>query len=656
MKSILLGLGMLCACLMGYTQENPLPKLDVGLFLTDHKQIDTSAHAIVIYEHGRTDLEYSESDRGMRVVHSTYVRIKILDKEGANAANVTIPLYKYGSDMEYVREIQGKTINFENGKLITDELKKEAIFTEKASQYNQLVKFTLPNIKDNSIIEYSYRLYSPAIRTYRTWYFQSEFPKIHSEYVSIIPATFDYNINLKGFLSLADRKSEVLHKHFLLNGVRQDCSKFTYTMKDIPAFKEEDYMLAPINYISSINYELRTYLDPNGPHTNFSKKWSDIDQDLMQDKEFGGQIKNKSAFKDILPEIIGNKESALDKAKAIYYYIQKNIVWNHIIGKFAEVGIKKALETKKGNIGDINFSLIAALNAAEIEAFPVIISTRQNGMPNYLYPSMSDFNAVICLAKIDGKDYLLDASKKFLPFGELSIESINDRGRVIYSKNQSDWIDLKNVVPAKKSINILGQLDSTGKITGTIRVLYSGLDALFKRREIDKYNSFEEYEEGIMEKISSMRVLGVKVENLENLDKDFIETLSFEMDLRDNYKEANFLLNPTFYERTTKNPFKLEERTYHVDLGAPQLESFNISISLPKGFVNSSKPKDTSMALPEGTAKYIFKSLVNEDLLMVQQSIALNKAIYNQEEYFHLKEFFARIIQQQMTDFQFKKI
>lgn len=656
MKSMLLGLCMVCVCLLGNAQDNPLPKLDLALFSTDHKQNDTSAHAIVLFEHGRTELEYSESDRALMVVHNVHVRIKILDKEGASSANINIPLYKYGSDMEYVRDLKGRTHNFENGKLVTDDLKKEAIFTDKASQYRHELKFTLPNIKDNSIIEYSYRLSSPGVRTFRTWYFQSDLPKLHSEYVAVIPATFVYNTNLKGYLPLSDQKSTVLNKHFLLGGDRQDCSKMTYIMKDVPAFKEEDYMLAPINYISSINYELRTYLDPTGPHTNYAKNWSDIDQDLMLEKEFGGQIKNKGAFKDIMPGILASKENKLDKAKAIYYYIQKNITFNNVLGKFAEQGIKKALETKKGNIADINLGLVAGLNAADIEAYPVIISTRNNGIPNFLFPAMTDFNAVICMAKIDGKDYLLDASEKFLPFGELPMSSINDRGRVIFSRSNSDWVPLKNEISSRKQYNILGKLDSTGKITGTIRIQYSGLDALYKRNEIDSYNSFEEYEEKQMEKVTSLRLLSSKVENIDDMEKPLVEQLEFEMDLRENFRPDAILLNPIIYERMSKNPFKLDERNYHVDFGAPRSETYNINISIPTGYTISNKPKDSAMSLPESTAKYTFRSLYDNNILMLQQTTMLNKAIFTPEEYFHLKEFFSRIIQQQMTDFQFKKI
>ena len=67
-------------------------------------------------------------------------------------------------------------------------------------------------------------------------------------------------------------------------------------------------------------------------------------------------------------------------------------------------------------MADINLGLVSALNLADIEAYPVIISTRSNGIPNIIHPVITDFNAVIVSAKIDGKDYLLDASDKNLPF------------------------------------------------------------------------------------------------------------------------------------------------------------------------------------------------------------------------------------------------
>src|SRR5690606_2237874 len=105
----------------------------------------------------------------------------------------------------------------------------------------------------------------------------------------------------------------------------------------------------------------RTYHDPNGLLKNFTRTWKDIDMELLNDKEFGGQIKNKSVYSKILPTIIHKDSSKIQQAKAIYSYIQKNITWNKNLGKYAEKGIKDALQDKKGNMADINLGLVSAL-------------------------------------------------------------------------------------------------------------------------------------------------------------------------------------------------------------------------------------------------------------------------------------------------------
>lgn len=656
MKIMFLGLCIFFASFTGFSQENPLPELDLSLFSVDHKKIDSSAHAVVLYEHGRTELAYSETERGLRVVHSYHVRIKIFDKEGNGHANIIIPLFKRGADFDNIIELKGKTYNYENNELKVDELKKSAIFNEKISEYKQATKFTLPNIKDNSIIEYSFRLSTADVFNFHTWHFQAEIPKIHSEYIAIIPANFDYNVNLKGFYKLSDQKSSILNEHFLYGGVRNDCSKLTYTMRDIPAFKEEAFMLAPVNYISSINFELKSYVDPTGVRKNFTKTWKDVDSDLYYEKSFGGQYRDKGNFKNLLPSIIDSTTDKLDQAKLIYTYLQKNIKWNKYLGKYTDNGVKKAIELKKGNIADINLALLSALKSAEIEAYPVIISTRENGIPSYLNPVISDFNSVICLAKIDDKEFLLDASDSLLPFGELSLQSINDRGRVIYSKDKSDWIPLTNRNYAKKTYNIRAIIDTAGLIKGTITTHFDGLEALSKRRHIDQYADLAEYEEKQIENSSSLQLLNCKVENLYDLEKSLVESMDFEMKLRNNFNATEILLNPILIDRSTKNPFSLEERNFHVDLGSPQTETYNINILLPADYTITNAPKNIALSLPNGTAKFSYKSKYDNNNLMVQLITNLNQAVYSSEEYFHLKEFFAMIIQQQMIDFQFKKL
>ncbi len=647
---------MLFASTWAVAQSTNLPKLTVADFTTDHQQIDTAANAIVLFEIGRSELDVQESEGGLHLNFYCTIRKKILKKDGDTHATVEVPLFKYGSKYDKIREIKASTYNLVNGEIVEDKLKKDAIFTEKVTDYYDQVKFTLPNIQENSIIEYSYRIYSPQIFNLKTWYFQSEIPTVQSEYTAVIPAIFQYNVSLKGHYPVSDTKSTKLSEHFLWGGKRQDASRMTYIMKDVPAFKEEDFMLAPVNYLSAINFELRTYHDPNGLLKNFTRTWKDIDMELLNDKEFGGQIKNKSVYSKILPTIIHKDSSKIQQAKAIYSYIQKNITWNKNLGKYAEKGIKDALQDKKGNMADINLGLVSALNLADIEAYPVIISTRSNGIPNIIHPVITDFNAVIVSAKIDGKDYLLDASDKNLPFGLLSLRSINDRGRIIYSKVNSDWISLVNQIPTKSTYNINAKISPEGLITGKIDKYYTGLEAWIKRTEVSEFPTLEEYEEKAIEKASGIRILSAKIKNQDNLEESLVETIDFEMDIKDNMQGNLLVMNPVLFERQRKNPFNLTERNFHVDLGSAQSEVYNISIQIPQGYTLERAPKNTALTLPENSAKYSYRSVFQDGILMVQQMRNLNNAIYSPEEYFHLKEFFSLLIQQQNTDFQFKKL
>ena len=639
-----------------FVHAQEFPKLSLSDFTTDHQKIDTAANAIVLYEVGRTELEYIESESALMVVHHRKVRYKIFNKDGAKYANVELPLYRYGSKFEFTRDIEASTFNLVNSKIEETEMQKSAVFNEKSHEYLQKVKFTLPNIKDNSILEISYKTYSPGINTYKKWEFQTDIPKLYSEYVAIIPASFEYNVTLKGHLPLSDTKSTLLSKYFLLGGVRNDCSKMQYIMKDIPAFKEESHMLARVNYISAITFELESYINNIGARTNYTRTWENIDTELMNEKNFGGQLKNKSAFKEVVPGIINGKSSNVDKAKAIYDYVQKNIQWNNVGGLYAENGVKKSMETKRGNIADVNLSLIAAMRAAEIEAYPVLFATRDRGIPSYIHPVLADFNGVLCLVKIDGKDYLLDATEKNLPFGQLSIRSINDRGRVIYEKRKSDWVQLANDIPSKANYNILAELSPDGKLKGTIRIQRSGLRAFDKRREVNSFPSIEEYEEHRAENSASMKIVKIKFENLEEYNNDLIELIDFELDASRNMQGNQFVFNPLIYDRMTKNPFLLEERNYHVDFGASLVDSHQINIKFPAGYQVNNSPKNTAMALPENAARYTFRSAFEDNTLMLQQSLSLNHPIYSPEEYFHLKEFFSRIIEQQASTFHFKKI
>src|SRR5690606_2834928 len=107
--------------------------------------------------------------------------------------------------------------------------------------------------------------------------------------------------------------------YFLLNGVRNDCSKITYMMDSIPAFEEEEFMLASTNYQSAVYFELEQYYTTNGAKVRVTKEWRDVDRELLTDVSVGGQPNKGGVAKGILAEILAGKNPELDGAKAVFY-------------------------------------------------------------------------------------------------------------------------------------------------------------------------------------------------------------------------------------------------------------------------------------------------------------------------------------------------
>lgn len=621
----------------------------------DKKTLDSNANAIVLKEFGTASIQLDDNTHSLILVFEHHVKMKIYNKEGFKEANIVIPMYKDDSREETISDLKASTFNFIDNNFVETVMDRKAVFTENRSKYTRLTKFTLPNLKEGSVIEYSYTLKSPNLFNFKTWEFQGDIPKVHSEYLVYIPGIYNYNVSLRGFQKLTDQKVELSKECLRLSGAAIDCSKITYLMKNVPAFIEEDNMTAPSNFKSAIYFELSDVQNLNGGKTSYTKTWKDIDNDLSSEKTLGSQMKRKDLFKDLIPGITKGATNELEKAQAVFNYIKKQIKWDNYYGKYSTDNIKKALETRSGNVADINLSLIAALSAADLDAEAVILSTRDNGTVNKLYPVMSDFNYLVAKVNIGDKSYLLDATEPLLPFGLLPLRCINDQGRVINLKKPSYWIDLKASQKSVTNYILSGKMTTDGKIVGTLTTHSMGYSAFNKRRDILRYTSPDEYVEKLDERLTRIKITDHQISNLDSVENMLTEKYEVEFTINDGTNQNQFYFSPFFINPISKNPFNLNERTYPVDLGSGSDERITMNITLPAKYQLLEKPKDMAIGLPNGGGRYLLSSKLEEDTISVNQILQFNNAIYQPEEYLFLKEFYSRIIQNQKTEFLLKK-
>jgi len=485
MKKYLLGVFfLLTPFLRLFAQDFTFGELKLDELDMKNYSADTTANAVVLREFGTARIS---SEPRTPLIFDYHVRIKIFNSKGFDQGNVVIPIYKTDNDrFESVSRIKAVTISHDvNGNSIKTPLDVKKVYTENKNKHWDHVKFALPNLSDGCIIEYSYQLESPYVFNFRTWIFQWDIPKIYSEYIAKIPAVYNYNVSLKGSQKLNSSKAELEKDCFNPSGgVKADCSRIYYIMENIPALIEEDYMTAASNFRSAINFELSDYMEYNGYQRKVTQNWKDIDQELKREAMFGAQIKKTDLLKERLAPVLQGTTDELSKAKLVYTYMQKWFKWNNFRHFYSEDGIKKALENHTGNVADINLSLLAALGAAGLDADAVLLSTRENGIINKLYPVLSDFNYVVAKVNIGDKSYFLDATDPLLPFGLLPIRCINDQGRVVSLNKPSYWTDLKASQKESKVYSLKLVLAESGKIKGTINAYSMGYEAYNKRSEI----------------------------------------------------------------------------------------------------------------------------------------------------------------------------
>jgi hypothetical protein len=598
---------------------------------------DTTASALVLYESGNSYVDRSDFDLRTEEKY----KIKILNREGFDKANITVHLYNNENRKEEVKNIIATSYNLVDGKIVRTQLKNEDIFEEKYDENYALTKFTLPDIKEGSVITYSYTLISPFMFKYKGWRFQTDIPKLYSEYRASIPGNWEYNIKLVGNEKLItntyDLKKACLEAN---NGGIAHCGEYLYAMKDIPAFIEEDYMTSESNYLARIEYELKTFRDFTGATTNYTKTWETVDKEFKTDKDIGRQLRKSISLEEFINSELVNEIDNYKKAMGIYKFVQEKYTWNGDYKIFEDVSIKDLIKNKSGNVSSINILLHNLLKESGINVKPVLMSTRNNGFPTKIYPVISDFNCLIVQAIINDKTYLLDATDKYLSFGEIPFSCLNNHGRLMDFENGSEWIEIE---PSGSSIvyyNAELQIDKNETITGSINSNRTGYHGFNHKKSY--YQNKDAYLEKLENNYPYIEISDFDVTSEGITSPEFKESYKIEY----NYDKAkdNIYLNPFFVKFFNENPFKLQERTYPIDFGYKDSYIYTFKLNFNENYTIIEKPTDAVINLPNKTGQIHFSATTLGNSINVIFRINFNEAIYPPEYYPYLKEFMKNIV------------
>lgn len=599
---------------------------------------DPSAEAVVLYDIGSS--EFIQTDNGLEIYFERRTKIKILSKAGLKWAQISIPYYESDNKYEEISDLKGNTYNFENGVIRSTALNPKNAYIEKYNEHWNEKKFAMPDVKEGSVIEVAYKIKSPYIFNFRNWDFQSKIPVIYSEYTTKMVPFYEYQYILQGASKFDEFKSYVdtgLSKRFA-NVTYQDMVYF-YVMKDLPAFRDETFITSPNDYMVKLNFQLSAIHRPTGSTETIMSTWPKLSAEMIDDENFGKYLKScKKKGKEITDTMHLASKTNIDKIKLIDHFVKSKFNWNGISDKYASKSVKDFMVSKTGNCTDINLFLTGMLNAAGIEAYPVILSTRGHGKIKSDYPFLHFFNYVVVLANIDSVSVLLDATDPFSNFTEIPPRCINDKGLII-EKNKEEWVSLKsNPVSSilyDFNMHLTNNKDSVTQNCKIITTRYEALD--YRNRYTFSYKKLKENLLG-NNALSTDTIKAIDLYRIEN---------PFEIDF--NYKtslekiEDKIVVAPFSDYIITENPLKQSYRNYPVDFTYKKLYKYQSTIEIPKGYKLLSVPENLILNNKMIRIIYVTDILDNGSVKVIG-TYEFMKDEFAPIEYLELKNYFSKII------------
>ncbi|WP_281980646.1 DUF3857 domain-containing protein [Tenacibaculum mesophilum] len=608
--------------------------------------LDSTNDAAYLLKKRRTYFQY-DTNKGFQVVTDYHERIKIYSKEGFNYATKKIKYYKpEHGDEESINSLKAYTFNLENNEIVKQKTSRKDIFDEQLNKYRSQKKITFPNVKEGSVIDIKYTLISPFWNI-KTLNFQYGIPVKSLNYKVEIPEYFTFNKTSKGFFSIPLKESSKRGKVNFGYNNNVDYKVFTYifNQKNIPPIKNNEPYSGNINnYRGGIEFELSGTRFPNSTYKNYATTWEDVCKTIYKSSSFGTELNRTNYYEKDIKDLLSPAKNDLEKIAIILEYVKSKVKWNGYYGKYTDKGVKKAYKEGVGNSADINLILTSILRYSGLKANPVLISTKNNGIP--LFPTLDGFNYVISKVNLTNENYvLLDATEKFSSVNILPYRSLNWYGREVFEKGYSEKVNLHPSSHSKENNILHVKIDNLGEINGMLRKTLSGHSAMFYRQK----NNIKKEEDVITntEETHNIEIENFKVFNAKDVNKSLTQTIKFTSEDFVEQINEKLYFSPLFFLATKENPFKSKERNFPIDFSMPWQDQFSISITIPEGYTIESYPEDIAIGLPDNLGVFIYKVLIQNNKIKLSSTVQFNSNIIAPQYYAIVKGFYNQLVEKQ---------
>ncbi len=598
---------------------------------------DPDADAVVLYNQGEYYYSGNYEQGGFQLRMKRQIKIKILKQSGVQYANFEIPLFNGDQEWETIESIEGTTYNIDQGFTQT-KLESKNIFEEKVNDNVRVKKIALSDVRSGSVVELSYTIVTPYFFNMRSWYFQQRIPVIYSGLRYRAIPYYEYVYILKGSNKLDILESHTSSTELQFRNLTYREVTYDFGLNDVPAFKDEEFISSVDDYMININFQLAKFHNPRGGSREIMSTWPAMCDEFLKNDNFGKYIKDveKQAPK-ILAEVDIKGKTKKEKIEIITEFVKTKYVWNGFLGKFADLELKNFLKQQSGNAGNLNLLLAGLLNSVGVDAYPVILSTRGNGVISMNHPFQQFFNYVIVMADDDGRIQLLDATEPLLYYTVLPERCMNVNGLVVKPKSD-EWITIHQRTSSMIQKNLKLTINSEkNNVQAEAIYLATGPDAYRFR---SAYNGNTDNLAKFLKEKEQINATDINVPEMVALNKPF--TFFFKVEYLIDNHSGKLFFNPFTSLTLNKNPFRQTSRALPVDLIYLRGESYKSTVTIPEGYKVEYIPENQS--IENELISFSYNAVKIENQLSFDAHFNLKQYIIQPEEYQTLKDDFNKMI------------
>jgi hypothetical protein len=450
-------------------------------------EAEPDAEAVVLCR--LTDVEYSIQQTGYLVDYREKVRIKVLKPSGVRYAKVVIPFLKNTpidnrnssskkvlkvdatdnnsvsssfeeqagamttADLdryseESVEDVKATAYNLQGSKVVKSVLKKGAFVETKIDDQHYQVEFTVPDVKEGTVIEYEYTLHSELFWLLHDWFAQCEIPVVYAKLDMNIPRYLLFNLEEHGVQRLMTSCESgtmrfKLESDPLAAQTVVPSNHYISVGRNLKGMKQGNGVWSMQDNCAGITALLKHYSMRGAAVVDYTRTWEQIDEMVLKSDDLGKQLQEHSPLAAELKEAkIEEIADMRQRAEAVAKLVLSKVEWN---GRYemSPANTEETLKNGGGSNVDINMLLLQSLQDVGLNVAPVMLRMRNQGVLTMDYPSVQKYTTFIVGVVLPQGNLYLDASSADGHFNALPELLQVEKARLVLKDKRCQWVKLK---------------------------------------------------------------------------------------------------------------------------------------------------------------------------------------------------------------------